>query len=185
MGDDRTLIFLMNPDISNNRELQIFETFMGREIPMDSLNRKTLFWVLITLAISLFILFVLLALFIDPQDVQASGLVDLAAADELRMIWILALMLFLGPIIMILVTAATIMLLKDVQIPQVVQYADTSNFKSQVIGRKQAPVQNVTPAEAEEAQASLDDLNLRFIRGEITKEQYDEMKLAMEQKGKD
>lgn len=185
MGDDHTLIFLMNQEISINRELQIFEMLMRKKIPMDSLNRKTLFWVLITLAISLFILFVLLALFIDPQDVQSSGLVDLAAADELRMIWILALMLFLGPIIMILVTAATIMLLKDVQIPQVVQYADMSNFKSQVIGRKPAPVQSVTPAEAEGAQASLDDLNLKFIRGEITKEQYDEMKLTMEQKGKD
>lgn len=152
---------------------------------MDSLNRKTLFWVLITLAISLFILFVLLALFIDPQDVQASGLVDLAAADELRMIWILALMLFLGPIIMILVTAATIMLLKDIQIPQIVQYADTSNFKSQIIGRKPTPVPSNIPGETENTQASLDDLNLKFIRGDVQRSNMHRDETRMEQKGKD
>lgn len=158
---------------------------MGKKIPMDSSNRKTVFWVLITLAISLFILFLLLVLFVDPQDVQASTIPNLAEWDELRMIWILALMLFLGPIIMILVTAATIMLLKDVQIPQIVQYSEPSTFKSQVIGKKPMPAPAVPSPlinELDDNTASLDELNLKFIRGEITKEQYYELKLALEQR---
>ena len=152
---------------------------IGIKIPMDSLNRKTLFWLLITLAISLFILFLILAVFIDPTEVQSSGLIDLTELNHMKMVWILALMLFLGPIIMILVTAATIMLIRDVNTHDV-EYQGMNSFKTQVIGKKPVPEQQTKYGiEINENADAVDDLNLRFIRGEISKEEYDELKSSL------
>lgn len=152
------------------------------KIPMDSLNRKTLFWLLITLAISLFILFLILAVFVDPSEVQSSGIIDLTELNHMKMVWILALMLFLGPIIMILVTAATIMLIRDVNTKNV-EYQGMDSFKTQVIGKKPTQEPKTNPSiEINETANAIDDLNLRFIRGEITKEEYDEIKNSLSDK---
>jgi uncharacterized membrane protein len=138
-------------------------------------DRKTAFWIVVTLIVALFFVFVLMAVFVKP-DMGVSDIVredirlELEALREA--VWWTTLASFMLPIMMMLIALAIYLFITGNPAGAPVKAAAPAAPKK---GGLFGMVPGVKPKKAEPA-STFDVLDLRYARGEITREQYLAMK---------
>lgn len=132
---------------------------------MHIADRKAAFWVVVTVIACLFALFLFLAAIIKPT-VDVTGLTSSEATlvkNMTQMMWWMTVALVMLPIMLLLITVAVWLFVTDKQ----------EQTHDQVVINAANGTKTVIPAEHQSAAEVLD---VRYARGEITRDQYTQMK---------
>ncbi len=130
------------------------------------IDRKSAFWVVVVMLVALFALFTIMAAFLQPAmefhttDPEALDLLQHAS----RMAWWSTIALVMLPVILLLITVAVYLFLTSAKVPGIPSfnsYSPRDDRPSQVAGPSKNP---------------LDLLNERYVRGELTRDQYNTMR---------
>jgi uncharacterized membrane protein len=129
--------------------------------------------------IALFVVFIVLAAFVHP-DAETTGITDpqmkQVAESMAQMTWWVTLALVMLPIMLILIVIAGYLFISAAKLTAVGSTPNTPSpapSKSGLFGNK------VTSSKVNEANTPTDVLDLRYARGEITRDQYMAMKTDM------
>lgn len=135
-------------------------------------DRKTAFWIVLTLIACTFVIFILLTA-VFPPDTGVSGVVN----DELRAelealrqaVWWTTMAMVMLPILMMLITLAMYLFITGNPAPAA---------KKAPAVKKDGPFDFISKPKPKkvEVTSTADVLDLRYARGEITREQYLAMK---------
>lgn len=137
------------------------------------------------MVIALFAIFIVLAVFFDPvvdtskfEDPEVAKIVDSLG----QMVWWTTVALVMLPIMLILIVIAGYLFISAAKLtaaPPATTPIALAPAKKGFLGTKPAPVK----AGVNEASTPYDILDLRYARGEITRDQYLAMKADMKSKG--
>jgi hypothetical protein len=157
---------------------------MGIKIysPADSLlrrdwmvDRKSAFWILSTLIVCLFVVFIMLVAFIRP-DIDTTGITEpgtKAMVENLgHMVWWMTIALTVLPIILLLIAVDVYFYITAPKhIENAIAKANASNQPATISIKR--PGTEFKPGEHLSPQEVLDG---RYARGELTRDQYSSMK---------
>ena len=140
-------------------------------------DRKTAFWIVLTLIVCMFAFFVVIAALFVPADANAANIAEGSADEALvgtiaslrQAIWWTTMATVMLPIMMMMLALA--MYLFVTGNPATAHAQATAGAKPKLFGI----VPKSAPKKAE-ATSTSDILDLRYARGEITREQYLAMK---------
>lgn len=132
-------------------------------------DRKTAFWIVLTVIVAMFALFVVLTEFIPPNtnvaNISDPGI--RAEMDALRQaVWWTTIAMVMLPIMLLLIALAIYLFITGNPAPSVMK----------VPGQKRGLLGMGSRSKKVEASSTSDVLDLRYARGEITREQYLAMK---------
>ncbi len=135
------------------------------------IDRKSAFWVVVVMLVALFALFAIMAAFLQPAVDFNTGdaMVDDLLTHASRMAWWSTIALVMLPVILLLISVAVYLFLTSVKVPGV-PYVGNGAVNTLVNGKDDKSVPVVG------GKTPLDLLSERYVRGELTRDQYNTMR---------